>query len=241
MFLTPYVSTTNDHFEFTRQQASHFAKIVAGDFNPIHDEDAKRFCVPGDLLFAVLLQKEGISQKMRFDFSGMVANGTPLSVSKKCDTESSLVDSNDKEYLHMTREGAISHDQAFIEHVVTNYVQFSGMNFPHIMVPLMQEQQMMINCQRPLVIYESMEVEFSRIDLKHPEVEFTGATFDVEGKRGLVTLNFSFTEDGEVVGKGMKRMVATGLKPYCDDAVADLVERFNQRKADFIEQNGALV
>ncbi|MGF1748024.1 DUF3581 domain-containing protein [Vibrio cionasavignyae] len=240
MFLTPYVSTTNDHFEFTRQQASHFAKIVAGDFNPIHDEDAKRFCVPGDLLFAVLLQKEGISQKMRFDFSGMVANGTPLSVSKKCDTESSLVDSNDKEYLHMTREGAISHDQAFIEHVVTNYVQFSGMNFPHIMVPLMQEQQMMINCQRPLVIYESMEVEFARIDLKHPEVEFTGATFDVEGKRGLVTLNFSFTEDGEVVGKGMKRMVATGLKPYSDEAVADLVERFNQRKTDFIEQNGPL-
>ena len=241
MFLTPYVSTTNDHFEFTRQQASHFAKIVAGDFNPIHDEDAKRFCVPGDLLFAVLLQKEGISQKMRFEFSGMVADGTPLSVSKKCDTESSLVDSNNKEYLLMIREGAISHDQAFIEHVVTNYVQFSGMNFPHIMVPLMQEQQMMINCQRPLVIYESMEVEFARIDLKHPEVEFTGATFDVEGKRGLVTLNFSFTEDGEVVGKGMKRMVATGLKPYSDEAVADLVERFNQRKADFVEQNGPLV
>ncbi|MCL9774863.1 DUF3581 domain-containing protein [Vibrio methylphosphonaticus] len=240
MFLTPYVSTTNEHFEFTRQQASYFAKNVAGDFNPIHDEDAKRFCVPGDLLFAVLLQKEGISQKMRFDFSGMVANGTPLSVSKKCETESSLVDSNDKEYLHMTREGAISHDQAFIEHVVTNYVQFSGMNFPHIMVPLMQEQQMMINCQRPLVIYESMEVEFARIDLKHPEVEFTGATFDVEGKRGLVTLNFSFTEDGEVVGTGMKRMVATGLKPYCDEAVADLVERFNQRKTDFIERSASL-
>ncbi|MFA0085655.1 hypothetical protein BCU70_06735 [Vibrio sp. 10N.286.49.C2] len=236
MFLTPYVTSTNDHFEFTRLQASHFAKKVAEDFNPIHDEDAKRFCVPGDLLFAVLLQKEGISQKMRFDFSGMVTDGIPLSVSKRCDTESALVDSNNKEYLHMTRDGAVSHDQAFIEHLVTSYVQFSGMNFPHIMVPLMQEQQMMINCQRPLVIYESMEVEFDRIDLNHPVVEFTGATFDVEGKRGLVTLNFSFTEDGEIVGKGMKRMVATGLKPYSDEAVEDLVDRFNQRKTDFLAQ-----
>ena len=58
MFLTPYFSTEDNQFQFTREQASHFAKKVAADFNPIHDEDNKRFCVPGDLLFAVLLQKE---------------------------------------------------------------------------------------------------------------------------------------------------------------------------------------
>ncbi len=213
MFLTPYVSTSENQFEFTRQQASHFAKKVAGDFNPIHDEDNKRFCVPGDLLFAVLLQKEGISQKMRFNFSGMVGDGVALNVVEKGEHESAVVDTAGKEYLQMTHQGEVSHDQAFIEHVVTNYVQFSGMNFPHIMVPLMEQEQMMINCQRPLVIYESMEVEFDRLDLQHPEVEFTGATFDVEGKRGVVTLNFAFKEDGDVVGKGVKRMVASGLKP----------------------------
>ena len=125
-------------------------------------------------------------------------------------------------------------DTAFIEHVITSYVQFSGMNFPHIMVPLMQEAQMMINCQRPLVIYESMEVEFSRLDLCHPEVEFSGASFDVEGKRGLVTLNFTFKEDGQVVGKGMKRMVASGLKPYDQSAIDGLVERFDDRKQAFL-------
>ncbi|GMQ46346.1 DUF3581 domain-containing protein [Vibrio sp. 10N] len=236
MFLAPYVSTNNDQFEFTRQQASHFAKKVAGDFNPIHDEDNKRFCVPGDLLFAVLLQKEGISQKMRFDFSGMVGDGVALNVIEKGAHESALVDTAGKEYLQMTHSGEVSHDSAFIEHVVTNYVQFSGMNFPHIMVPLMEQEQMMINCQRPLVIYESMEVEFERLDLQHPEVEFTGATFDVEGKRGVVTLNFAFKEDGAVVGKGIKRMVASGLKPYDTDAVDDLVSRFNERKAYFLEQ-----
>lgn len=236
MFLSPYFSNEDKQFQFTREQASHFAKKVAGDFNPIHDEDNKRFCVPGDLLFAVLLQKEGISQKMRFDFSGMVSDGVALNVENKSEKESSLVDSNGKEYLHMNHQGDVSHDAAFIEHVVTNYVQFSGMNFPHIMVPLMEEQQMMINCQRPLVIYESMEVEFSRLDLTHPEVSFAGASFDVDGKRGVVTLNFEFKEDGVVVGKGVKRMVASGLKPYDQAAVDDLVNRFNERKEMFLTQ-----
>ncbi|RNE77799.1 DUF3581 family protein [Vibrio cholerae] len=236
MFLTAYHSNQQHQFQFTRQQASHFAKLVAGDFNPIHDEDSKRFCVPGDLLFAVLLQKEGISQKMRFDFSGMVSDGVALHIENKCQRESSVVDASGKEYLHMSREGEVNHNPAFIEHVVTSYVQFSGMNFPHIMVPLMEEQQMMINCQRPLVIYESMEVEFTRLDLTHPEVEFAGATFDVDGKRGLVTLNFVFKDEGQVVGKGLKRMVASGLKPYDQSEIDDLVNRFNERKETFLSQ-----
>ncbi|WP_033933438.1 DUF3581 family protein, partial [Vibrio cholerae] len=105
-----------------------------------------------------------------------------------------------------------------------------------IMVPLMEEQQMMINCQRPLVIYESMEVEFTRLDLPHPEVEFAGATFDVDGKRGLVTLNFVFKDEGQVVGKGLKRMVASGLKPYDQAEIDDLVNRFNERKEAFLSQ-----
>ena len=179
MFLTPYFSVSNEQFQFTRQQASHFAKKVAGDFNPLHDEDNKRFCVPGDLLFAVLLKKEGVGQKMRFDFSGMVNEGVALHIENKCVNESAVVDEKGKEYLHMAHQGEVNHNPEFIEFVVKNYVQFSGRNFPHIMVPLMQEKQMMINCQRPLVIYESMEVEFSRLDITHPEVEYTGATFDV--------------------------------------------------------------
>ncbi|CAM3045205.1 MULTISPECIES: DUF3581 domain-containing protein [Vibrio] len=236
MFLKPYFSNNDKQFQFTRQQASHFAKMVAGDFNPIHDEDNKRFCVPGDLLFAVLLQKEGVSQKMRFDFSGMVSEGVALHIENKCEKQAAVVDENGKEYLHMTREGEVNRDAAFIEHVVTNYVQFSGMNFPHIMVPLMDEQQMMINCQRPLVIYESMEVEFTRLNLSHPEVEFAGATFDVEGKRGVVTLNFDFKEGEETVGKGVKRMVASGLKPYNQEDIDGLVTRFNERKEAFLAQ-----
>ncbi|MFA0413550.1 DUF3581 domain-containing protein [Vibrio renipiscarius] len=236
MFLTPYFSSQDRQFQFTRQQASHFAKKVAGDFNPLHDEDNKRFCVPGDLLFAVLLSQEGVSEKMRFEFAGMVNDGVALHIEHKCDKEAVVVDANGKEYLRMSREGNVNHDATFIEHVVTNYVQFSGMNFPHIMVPLMEEKQMMINCQRPLVIYESMEVEFTRLDITAPEVTFTGATFDVQGKRGIVTLNFDFKQDDEIVGKGVKRMVASGLKPYTQHDIDDLVNRFNECKASFLAE-----
>lgn len=236
MFLNPYFSVSNEQFQFTRQQASHFAKKVAGDFNPIHDEDNKRFCVPGDLLFAVLLKKEGISQKMRFDFSGMVSDGVALHIEERGEHDSSLVDEKGKEYLHMQHQGEVNHNPEFIEHVVKSYVQFSGMNFPHIMVPLMEEQQMMINCQRPLVIYESMEVEFDRMNITHPEVEFAGATFDVDGKRGVVTLNFDFKEDGNIVGKGVKRMVASGLRPYDQQAIDQLVAYFFECKQAFLQK-----
>lgn len=97
----------------------------------------------------------------------------------------------------------------------------------------------MINPQRPLVIYESMDVEFERLDMTHPEVEYTGATFDVDGKRGVVTLNFAFKEDGETVGRGIKRMVASGLRPYEQPAIDDLVNRFNERKETFLEKVAA--
>ncbi len=239
MQLAKFYSESDSKFQFSREQSSDFAKKIARDFNPIHDIDAKRFCVPGDLLFAVLLSKTGISKKMHFDFSGMVNDGIQLSISHNSDNEYALASSDDisKEFLTVTRSGEINDNSEFIEHVVENYVQFSGKNFPHIMVPLMKEKQLMINPARPLVIYESMELEFTRLDLSNPEVEFTGATMDVEGKRGIISLNFTFTENGVAVGHGIKRMIATGLKPYEDDAMDELVEKFNLRKEKFLAAN----
>ena len=57
MNLEKYYTLDGSRLSFTRQQASDFAKSVAGDFNPIHDIDSKRFCVPGDLLLDVLTRK----------------------------------------------------------------------------------------------------------------------------------------------------------------------------------------
>ncbi|MGF1731679.1 DUF3581 domain-containing protein [Photobacterium kasasachensis] len=233
MFLESYYSEQNGEFSFTREQASHFAKKVAGDFNPIHDEDNKRFCVPGDLLFSVVLSKVGLSQKMRFEFAGMINDGIAISVDQKSNDDLSMIDCSGKEYLHIIREGDTTLNQDLIEQVTKSYVQFSGMNFPHIMVPLMESKQIMINPTRPLVIYESMELDFERLDISSPTVELTGSDIDVDGKRGSVTLKFCFKENGEVVGTGRKRMVMSGLKPYCQNDIDDLVNRFNQRKDDF--------
>ncbi|WP_318438224.1 DUF3581 domain-containing protein [Photobacterium leiognathi] len=233
MFLDTYYSDKNGEFSFTREQASNFAKRIAGDFNPIHDEDNKRFCVPGDLLFSVLLANVGISQKMCVSFAGMINETTQLSIATNSESELSMVDEKGKDYLHLSRSGDTTHDQDLIAQITKSYVQFSGMNFPHIMVPLMKSKDIMINPTRPLVVYESMELEFSRLDLKCPHVELTGSDIDVDGKRGSVTLKFCFKENGEVVGTGRKRMVMSGLKPYCQEGIDDLVYRFNAKKDQY--------
>ncbi|GAB6261978.1 DUF3581 domain-containing protein [Photobacterium sp. CCB-ST2H9] len=234
MFLNSYFAEQNGSYSFSREQASHFAKRVAGDFNPIHDADNKRFCVPGDLLFSVMLAKTGLSQKMRVEFAGMITDGIALTINTKSATDLSLVDDKGKEYLHVIRDGEITHNTKLIETVTQNYVKFSGMNFPHIMVPLMESEQVMINPVRPLVIYESMELEFSRLDLDAPQVELTDSIIETDGKRGSVTLAFSFKENGEVVGEGRKKMLMSGLKPYSQEDINDLVDRFNARKAAYL-------
>ncbi|MDP2569570.1 DUF3581 domain-containing protein [Photobacterium damselae subsp. piscicida] len=239
MFLDSYYSEHNNAFSFTRQQASHFAKKVAGDFNPIHDEDNKRFCVPGNLLFSVFLAKEGLSQKMRFEFAGMISDGIALTFYQKSENDISVKDEKCKEYMHVTRSGLTTANEALVAQITKNYVQFSGMNFPHIMVPLMKSKEIIINPTRPLVVYESMELDFTRLDLSAPTVELLDSEIDADGKRGSVTLNFCFKEDGEIVGTGKKRMVMSGLRPYCQDGIDDLVSRFLARKEAFLTEVAA--
>src|SRR5690554_7002640 len=82
MFLDPYHTQTGSTIRIAAQQASDFAKRVAGDFNPIHDAGARRFCVPGDLLFALVLSRFGLSRHMDFRFRSMVGDGTLLSLEK---------------------------------------------------------------------------------------------------------------------------------------------------------------
>ena len=64
MFLNPYHSANNTKIIISAEQGSSFAKDISNDFNPIHDPGSKRFCVPGDLLFALVLGRYGISEKM---------------------------------------------------------------------------------------------------------------------------------------------------------------------------------
>lgn len=234
-FLAPYTSWSDGCVCFTRSQASRFAKIVADDFNPIHDVDAKRFCVPGDLLFAVLIKHLGLYPSMHFTFSGMVSDGVGLHFDESTPGEIRLLDEKGKEYIRASYRGKPSRQEEMIEQVIRNYVRFSGRNFPHVLEPLMAEHNVMINIDRPLVIYESMSLNLEHADLQDTVIEHTGATMEVLGKRGNVSLTFQFLADGKVLGTGEKKMVLSGLREYDANVMHDMVARYDQRKRDQID------
>jgi len=230
MLLEDFYSEDNSRVIFSRQQASDFAKYIAGDFNPIHDTDAKRFCVPGDLLFSLVLAKCGLSQKMRFIFSGMVNDGVALNFPDESSTAIDIVDSNGKKYLSLKRSGDTTRNKDLIRDLTQSYVRFSGQTFPHILVPLMSEQQVMINPDRPLVIYESMTIDLDRLDFEDPQLELTHSVLDVDGKRGNVRLEFCLRSDDETVGKGEKTMVISGLRAYDEEKIQTMIDNYATRK-----------
>ena len=233
MHLEDYYTQTTERVSFSRQQGSDFAKKIAGDFNPIHDIDNKRFCVPGDLLFALALNKFGLSKKMRFTFSGMVSDGINLNFG---DTNSSILiikDDNDKEYLSVERSGDISHDATLISQLTESYVAFSGQTFPHILVPLMRDNSVMINPARPMVIYESMAININHLDITRATLELSKASLEVNGKRGNARLEFNLSSDGKVIGTGEKNMVLSGLRAFDEQEINQLAEEYAARKETY--------
>jgi len=234
-FLDQYCSMSDGRVSFTRQQASRFAKQIADDYNPIHDVGAKRFCVPGDLLFALLLRRLGLYPKMKFTFSGMVGDGVELHFDETAPGELRLVNRKEKEYLRAYFEGTPHRDETAVEEITRSYVRFSGHNFPHVLGGLMKDHGMMINIDRPLVIYESMALDLHRADLEDVVIESTDAVMEVVGKRGNVCLSFRFLENGEEVGTGEKKMVLSSLREYSEEGMQSMVEVYEQRKRDQVE------
>ncbi|MEE2001322.1 DUF3581 family protein [Alkalimonas sp. MEB108] len=232
MFLTPYINQQAGEFSFSRHQASTFAKKIAGDFNPLHDEDAKRFCVPGDLMFSWLLSQYGISERLTCTFAGMVAADVWLHFEQE-GAEIRICDRDGKIYLSLNQQGAVSKDLALIEAIATDYVQFSGKNFPHILHPLMQQQQVMIHPQRPMVIYESMALELTELPSCLPQLALSDASLEVSGKRGSALLDFSLACDGHSIGQGRKRMILSNLSPYDAPSMEAMIAEYNRRKAAF--------
>lgn len=226
MFLSPFFSEDGPDVRISPQQGSAFAKQVAGDFNPIHDPDNKRFCVPGDLLFALVLSRYGLSQRMQFRFTGMVAGGTALRLPRGAADTFAVQDSAGKTYLEVTRHGEVSSDRSLVERLIRSYVAFSGRNFPHILVPLMQRHGVMINTERPLVIYECMSFELEHPDLSEIRLELVDSTLEVKGKRGDARLYFELRSGNEVIGTGQKKLVLSGLRDLDAAALQGLVDRY---------------
>ncbi|MCG7599354.1 DUF3581 domain-containing protein [Halomonas sp. McH1-25] len=233
MFLDDFYTLADERLCIAAEQASQFAKQMAGDYNPIHDPEARRFCVPGDLLFALVLARHGLSQRMTFHFRGMVGADVPLTIREDEDGTLSIVDDAGKEYLCVERSGEATRDPVVIEAFTRRYIAFSGRNFPHYLQPLMETQGVMFNPQRPLVIYDSMGFILDSLDVASLDVEFAGSSFEVNGKRGEALLEFRMLSGGEAVGSGSKKLVVSGLQPYDAEVMDAFVEDFNRRKRDY--------
>ncbi|MCX7098075.1 MAG: DUF3581 domain-containing protein [Methylococcales bacterium] len=234
MFLRDFYSIHDGSFSIAAEKASMFAKEVAHDFNPLHDVDAKRFCVPGDLLFSMAVEKYGLSQNMHFNFSGMVGHDVLLNFP---DTDAELIDINDKQgktYLQVKRSGGISRNFTLIESFIRDYVAFSGQNFPYVLVPLLAQEKVMFNLNRPLVIYESMTLSFDHLDFQQASVEMLEPKIEVDGKRATAFLHFQMKADGEVVGTGFKKLAISVPSDYEAEPMQAFVDEYLARKNNYL-------
>src|SRR5680860_190600 len=231
MFLERFHCEKDGRVYISAAQASLFAKEVAGDFNPIHDPDARRFCVPGDLLFAVIVSRFGLSRHMTFKFRALLGGGIPLEFRENGDGTIEVCDQNGKVYIEVTRSGDVTRDERVIEEFIRCYVAASGKNFPHTLKPLMESRDVMFNPDRPMVMYASMSLTLDRLDAASPELELHNADLEANGKRGNVTLEYRLISDGKPVGEVAKHLVLGGLRPYCPDAMAGVIEEFYRLKA----------
>lgn len=233
MFLNEFYTQENNQFSFSQQQASRFAKEVAGDFNKIHDVDDKRFCVPGDLLFAVTLAKQGLYPKMTLQFTGMVKDNVALQFNEPAENNIEIINEKPQALLKLQTEGAANHNPELLEKLITDYVKFSGRNFPEILVPIMQSEDFMFSPTRGLIMYKSMEINMTRTDITDISLDYDTTRVEKNGKRATVYFQFNIFDGEELVGTGVKEMVLSGVVPYEKSAVDNIVDMFMQAKKAF--------
>jgi len=233
MFIENYCSISADKISFTRQQGSDFAKQVADDFNPLHNIEAKRFCVPGDLLFSIIIAKSGLHKKMTFDFSGMVSDNVNLTFPQKIDNHYDIKDDKDKTCLSVSVSGEATHNSTLINALTKAYVDFSGHTFPDILVKLMSENSVMINPARPMVMYQSMSIDLHTFDAESVTLQLAKTSLTIDGKRGDAWLEFDLLSNGEVIGHGKKHMLLSGLRSYEQETIDAMVNQYRESKINY--------
>ncbi|MEE9335826.1 MAG: DUF3581 family protein [Granulosicoccaceae bacterium] len=233
MKIQDYYQLDGEQLQFTETQASQFAKSIAGDFNPLHDVGGKRFCVPGDLLFSVLLNRYGVFSSMQMKFEGMLSADVPVLLPETIETNLTLKDATGKAYLEVTSSGDRVTDPQAIATLTQEYVQFSGKTFPDILVELMRKEGVMINPTRPLVIYTDMALELSTTELLAPKLKLADTSLIVEGKKGKATLRFDLHDNGELVGRGEKNMVLGSLREFDEETMGSIVEQYQQWQQEY--------
>ncbi|MGQ7844548.1 DUF3581 family protein [Granulosicoccus sp. 3-233] len=249
MDISRFITESDGAVSFEETQASAFAKGVAGDFNPIHDPQSKRFCVPGDLLFSVLLHRYGAARHTRVQFSGMLDGKTRMLLPPAVDGQADITDARDRALLSLSLDGERFTDQSFIAQLCEQYVRFSGQTFPDVLVPLMRSAETMINPARPMVIYRNMSIDLEDsavalfVDSADGQLarlrdtidgqltlELADSDISVDGRKGQVQLKFDIEVAGRTIGTGEKNLVLSGLREYDEAAMQVVVDEYNQRR-----------
>lgn len=253
MQLSQYFSHNDGLITFTEEQGSAFAKGVAGDFNPIHDQGSRRFCVPGDLLFCVLLNHFGAASSTSVQFSAMLDGNTQMRLPAEITGSARIVDTRERELLTLFLDGKRQNDARFVSSLCEQYVRFSGKTFPDILVPLMRSASVMINPDRPLVIYKDMSIQLNDLawslasnaegslsDSKNNDAAVDALTLNVantdiavNGRKGAVHLRFSIEVSGQQIGTGEKNMVLSGLREYDESAMRGVVDQYNEWRSAY--------
>ena len=237
MEIAAYFSQQEDSISFTEQQASAFAKGIAGDFNPIHDPGTKRFCVPGDLLFCVLLHRYGVARNTAVQFSGMLDGNTRMRLPQEVMGHAYVKDTRDRDLLSLFLEGERSTLPQFVTSLSEAYVRFSGHTFPDILVPLMRGAEVMINPDRPLIIYKDMNIELTNSARQSVGEQISLGLSDtdisVNGRKGAVRLRFDIRDGTELIGRGEKNLVLGGLREWDDETMQSVVMQYNQRRDNY--------
>ena len=237
MDVTDHCTLEAASVRFDESRASAFAKGVAGDFNPIHDPGSKRFCVPGDLLFAVMLARYGAFAGTAVRFAGMLDADVTLALPPMDGGAVHVVDPRGREILSFFGEGRRHDDEAFVGRLAEEYVRFSGATFPEILVPLMRDAGVMLNPARPLVIYKDMALRVARESEGALTLGMSGAELTVTGKKALARLSFTLGDAASAeagpVGEGEKNLVLSGLRDWDEAAMAGVVTDYEARRTAY--------
>lgn len=231
-FLEPFITRIDrNSVRISAKQASDFAKGIAGDFNPIHDHDSKRFCVPGDLLFTESIRRLGLYETMHFEFIDMLAADVDVQYPPKAEEGKLFITSSTgKNLVGINITGKPLTNTSMAAQFALDYVQFSARSFPDILVPLMKQHGKMINPSRPLVIYQSMSFQFKETATTQIDVTLDKSQLDIEGKRGRALFTFTLCSAGQTIGHGEKKLILSGLRDYQDDAMEQLTNDYLDKK-----------
>mgnify|MGYP001181130428 CR=1 FL=1 len=235
-FIQPFITRVDDcTVRVSAQQGCDFAKQIAGDFNPIHDHDSKRFCVPGDLLFVESVRRLGLYQSMHFDFLDMLSADVNVVVpSQKNVGQHSLTNTQGKPLVGIDIKGKPFNNQQLAAQFAQDYVKFSAKSFPDILAPLMKQHKVMINPLRPLIIYKSMSFHIDDPTATSIQLKLDTHELEVLGKRGYARFRFNLSSAGKNIGHGEKKLILSGLREYQEESMNALTATYLAKKNQYI-------